>query len=315
MKLYLYFLLFFAANFLFAQDLETQIERNYQRFRQIADSDHDSALIYILKAKEFNDKLKDSTWSPKIYYGIGYSYLKKQQYSKAINYFNKATEFAQKSDNANILSKSYNQLGLIYSYQNNYKKALDYLHKSLKISENKEELSENTMSVFSNIADIHILQQDTINALNYYHQAIKIGERENKNLILAGIYNNVAVVYMKSNKDSTELYFNKALQIYKDINNLYGQIITQNNLATSYVNFRSKKNYPKSLEYLNESLEYSKETNNMDLEYFSYYYLGNYFEYAAIDYEKAKYYYENAYRLIKKGYKNDYAIELYRSLS
>src|SRR5690606_31630976 len=269
----------------------------------------------IIKAKKLNENLKDDDWDSKIFYGIGYSYFKKQQYSKAIENFQKAIEHAEKSSNNNILSKSYNQIGSIYSFQNNFKKALENYHKSLKISEEKEELSDNTLAVLSNIADLHILQQDTISALKYYHQAIKIGERENNQLNLANVYNNIAVVYMSSNIDSTERYLNKALEIYRDTNNLYGQILTQNNLATSYVNFRSKENYPKSLEYLNESLEYSKETNNMDLEYFSYYYLGNYFEYAAIDYEKAKYYYENAYRLIKKGYKNDYAIELYRSLS
>src|SRR5690606_23410229 len=145
----------------------------------------------------------------KIYYGIGYSYQKKQQYAKAIENFHQAIESAEKSSNDNILSKSYNQLGLIYSLQNNYQKSLDYFHQSLKISENKEELSDNTMSVLSNIADIYILQRDTLSSLRYYHQAVKIGERENKKTILAGVYNNIAVVYMSSNIDSTERYLNK----------------------------------------------------------------------------------------------------------
>src|SRR5690606_28637116 len=104
MKLYLYFLLFFSANFLFAQDLETQIDNNYQRYRQFMETNPDSALFFIIKAKTLNENIEDDNWNSKIYYGIGYSYLKKQQYSKAINYFSKATEYAEISSNTNILS-------------------------------------------------------------------------------------------------------------------------------------------------------------------------------------------------------------------
>src|SRR5690606_27593828 len=81
------------------------------------------------------------------------------------------------------------------------------------------------------------------------------------------------------------------------------------------LNFHSKKDYPKSFQYLSESLEYSKATNNIDLEYFSYYYLANYYDEAEKNLTKAKDNFENAYQLLKEGYKNDYAIELYRSLS
>src|SRR5690606_31651769 len=120
MKFYLYFLLFFAANFLFAQDLETQIDNNYQHYRRFMETNPDSALFFIIKAKKLNENLKDDDWDSKIFYGIGYSYFKKQQYSKAIENFQKAIEHAEKSSNNNILSKSYNQIGSIYSFQNNF---------------------------------------------------------------------------------------------------------------------------------------------------------------------------------------------------
>jgi len=315
MKAYLCLLTLFLTASLYAQTIESQIEKNYQKYRAVVDSQPDSALIYILKAKELNEKAKDTDWNAKIYYGIGYCHLLNQKYVLALKYFNQAVEFSKESLNSNILSKSYNQIGLVYSFQNNFKKALDNYHKSLEISENKEELSDNTIAVLSNIADLHILQQDTISALRYYHQAIQIGERENQKLNLAGVFNNVAVVYMDNNKDSTELYLKKALQIYKETNNVYGQIVTQNNLTTTYINFKSKKDYPQSLEYLEESLRLSKEIQNLDAEYFSYFYLGNYYEKGVFNYDQAKYYYEKAHQLLKDGYKNDYAIELYKSLS
>lgn len=315
MRSYLYLLPLLLMNFLYSQNTEVQLEENYQKYRRTADSNTDSALIYILKAKKLNEIKNDNDWHSKIYYGLGYTYLLKQNYPLSLQYFDQAVLFSKKSANFNILSKSYNQIGLIYSLQNNFEKALDNYHKSLKISEEKEELSDNTLYVLSNIGDLHFLQQDTISALRYYHQAVKIGEREGKKSDLAGVYNNIAVSFMESNKDSTEFYLNKALQIYKETNNIYGRIVTQNNLATTYVNLKSKEDYPLALKYLNESLNYSQKNKNIDLEYFSYYYLGNYFELANADYDKAKTYYERAYQLVSQGYKNDYTIELYKNLS
>lgn len=315
MKSYLYFLTLLFTTFLYSQNIENQIEENYQKYKTMSDSKTDSALIYILKAKKLNEQHKDADWDAKIYYGIGYCYYIMQKDQLALKNFYQAVVFSKKSTNFNILSKSYNQIGLIYSFQNNFKKALSNYHNSLKISEEKEELSDNTIAVLANIADLYILQEDTISALTYYHQAIKIGERENKRLNLAGVYNNIAVSYMEKNKDSTEFYLKKALQIYKATNNTYGQIMAQNNLATTFLNFESKEDYPQSLKYLYESLKLSKASRNIDAEFFSYYYLGNYFEQAELDYEKAKYYYDKAYQILKQGYKNDYIIELYKSLS
>ncbi|SMC33092.1 tetratricopeptide repeat-containing sensor histidine kinase [Moheibacter sediminis] len=315
MRVYLFFLVLFTAIFSYSQDVESQIEKNYQEYRRLVDANPDSALIYLSESKKLNEKNNDLDWSARIYYGIGYSYFVKQKYIVALENFNQAVGFAKQSSNSNILSKSYNQIGLIYSFQNDYKKALNYFHSSLNISENREELSDNTMSVLSNIADLYILQQDTISALRYYHQAVKIGEREDKKAILAGVLNNIAVSYMDNNKDSTEFYLKKALQIYKETNNSYGQIMTQNNLATTYMNFTSVEDYPQSLRYLNESLRLSQATKNIDAEFFTYYYLGNYFEEAERDNVNAKNYYEKAFDMLKRGYKNDYTIELYKSLS
>src|SRR5690606_25677014 len=102
---------------------------------------------------------------------------------------------------------------------------------------------------------------------------------------------------------------------YKENNHVYGQIMIQNNLATTYLNFKSERDYPQAEQYLNASLDYSKKSNDVDLEYLSYFYLGSYFEKGKMNYQKAKEYYNRAFQLLKKGYKNDYNIELYKSLS
>src|SRR5690606_3693311 len=92
-------------------------------------------------------------------------------------------------------------------------------------------------------------------------------------------------------------------------------IMAKINLAVTYLNFKSVLNYSTSLRYLRESLELSKAIDNVEAEYFSYYYLGKYYEQAESDYRTALSYYQEAHNILRKGYKNDYTIELYESLS
>lgn len=300
---------------LLSQDRAGQIERNYQKYRTIVESNPDSALIYILRAKDINKEEKNLNWDSRIYYGIGYCYYLKQEYDTAQGYLYQAVQFSEKVGNSNILSKSYNQIGQVYSVQNDFRKALENYHNSLKISEEKEELSDNTIAVLSNIADLYILQEDTISARRYYHQAKQIGEQSGESLNLAVVYNNLAVSYMKTNKDSTEYFLNKALEIHRETHNYYGQIMAQINLVATYLNFQSTHDYTKAFQYLNESMNLSKFIQNPEAEFFSYFYMGNYYEQVEKNYPKALESYNFAYDLLKKGYKNAYAIELYENLA
>ena len=298
-----------------AQTVEERIEANYQKYRETVESHPDSALSFLNEAQNLNQKEKNKNWKARIAYGMGYSYYSKQDFKTAQPYLIEAAQFAKESKDDNILSKSYNQIGQIYAVQNDVKNALNFYHRSLKISEQKEELSDNTIAVLSNLADLYILQTDTLSARRYYYQAQKIGERDEKKLNLAVVYNNLAVSFMKSNLDSTVYYLEKSLSIQKETHNTFGQIMSQINLAGSYLNFNSKSNYPKSKRYLQEAMKLSKAIGNLEAEYFSNYYLGKYYEQAESDYKTSLQYYLQAHEILRKGYKNDYAIELYKSLS
>src|SRR5690606_26544618 len=206
--------------------------KDYLYYKNNVSTKPDSSLIHLQNALKLNRSYKDKNWEADLIYGIGYCYFTMQNYKLAIENFEKAIRLADEIGNQNILGKAYNNIGLIYSYQNKTKIALEYYHKSLKITENREEYNDNTISVLGNIADLYIMQKDTVNARRYYQMAKQLGEKEDKKLNLAVVYNNMAVSYMTSNKDSTEFYLIKAINIYKNTGNTYGQIRAQNNLAT-----------------------------------------------------------------------------------
>lgn len=315
MRFYFYLLLILPLSFSFSQDYEDQIQKYYQKYEKLANRKADSSLFYLFEAKKLNKKLKSEKWDAQIYYGIGYSYFVRQSYVLSLEYLNKAVTTSLRAQEYDVLSKSFNLMGLIFSYQNDFHRALDYYNKSLDISEKKEEMSIHTIATLTNIADLYISQKDTLNARQFYLQAKEIGERNNKKLNLATVYNNMAVSYMTSNKDSTEYYLKKAIDLYKDTQNTYGQISAQNNLATSYLNFGSQDDFGQSLHYLMESLKLSIESKNVQAEFFTLFYLGNFYEKGEIDYFKAKHYYERASKLIKKGIKMESTVELYKRLS
>ena len=307
--------LILAPFLILSQIKEGDIEYHYQKYRENVEVKPDSALVYLAKAKKLNQQLEDENWNARIAYGMGYTHYIKNDFRTAHDYFKQAIRYANAAQNFNVLSKAYNQIGQIYAVENDVKNALVNYHKSLKISEGKEELNDNTIAVLSNLADLYILQSDTLSARNYYHQAQKIGERDDERKHLDIVYNNLAVSYMKTNKDSTEFYLNKSLQIQKENHSIYGQIMSQLNLVSTYLNFKSKDDYQKSFEYLEESLKLSKAIGNHEAEFFSYFYFGKYYEQAESDLQQALFYYNQANEVLRKGFKNDYAIELYKSLS
>src|SRR5690606_102464 len=188
MKFGAFIFLFFLSVSAFAQSVVKLIENDYLYYKNNVSTKPDSSLMHLQNALKLNHSYKDKNWEADLTYGIGYCYFTMQNYKLAIEYFEKAIKLAEELSNHNIISKAYNNIGLIYSYQNKTKIALDYYHKSLQISENREEFNDNTISVFTNIADLYIMQRDTVNARRYYQMAKQLGEKEDQKLNLAIIY-------------------------------------------------------------------------------------------------------------------------------
>lgn len=309
-----YLLLLLNLTTVYSQNQLNELDKLYKDYRRTYENQTDSALIYIKKANVIASKNNDENWMAKTNYGLGYCYYLKGQDSISLSYMQKAINYAEKSNNDDVLSKAYNQKGLFYSYKNEYKKALELFHKSLKISKNNNQLTDNTVSVLSNIADIHIWQQDTITGLNYYYKAKSIGEKNNS-IRLNSVYNNLGTLYVINKKDSALFYFYKSLKKDEENNNLYGQINTNINIANTYLNFNSLKDYPEALHKLKKASDLANQLNNSESLFFSNFFLGSYYEKVERNNEKAESYYKESLKLIKKGYKSEYTVQLYKSLS
>lgn len=314
MKSYVCLLLLLQSILLSSQTKAQLLEYLYTNYYRTYESQTDSALLYIKQAHRIAVRINDINWLAKTNHGLGNCYYIKRNDSLCLVYTEKAITYAIKAQNDDILSRAFNQKGLIYSFKNDYKKALTYFHKSLKISENKNILDDNTISVLSNIADIHIWQQDTLKGLDYYYQAKKIGEN-NRSIRILSVYNNLGTLYMGNKKDSALFYFKKSLHAYEQNNNLNGQVNANINIAITYLNFNSVNDYPEALKRLLKANDIAIQLNNSESQFFSNFFLGSYYEKVERNNLKAQSYYEKTLKFLKSGYKNEYTIQLYKSLS
>lgn len=259
-------------------------------------------------------EIKDNDWLAKSYYGLGYCSFYKRNYSLAINLTKEAIKYAKRSGNEDILSKGYAQLGRYYALKNDYAQALKEFHHSLDISESKEELNNNTVSVLTSIGEINLNEKDTVEALKHYYKAKTIGEKS-PSTRLGNVYNNLGILYMGSQMDSALLYFQKALKSYEVYNYKQGEILARQNIATTILNFKSKKDYEDAYNQLTIAMNQAIKLNDPESLFFANYFMGVYYETAIRDNSKAKSFYQKSWELFKKGYRNEYAVQLYKSLS
>lgn len=131
-----------------------------------------------------------------------------------------------------------------------------------------------------------------ISALNSYLHAINLFEGTD-NARMADDFNNVGNIFMETKGyDDAIPYYEKAANIYKDINDLPYLLSTYTHLAICHSNL---EDYAKASEYLNKALELQHQVDNTDMKSFVHIFneLGN-SSYNSGDYDNAIEYYKKA---------------------
>ena len=312
-----FYILFIFSTFVFGQNQLAEVKEveYYKIYKRYSDSDLDKAYKAIEISYNLSKKNKNTKLLAKATYGLGYCYYLYEKDSLSEVYMDEASNYAKKVNDIETLSKALNIKGSLYNYKNQKKKALKYFHESVKYSSKDVKLSNNTADVLSNIANIYVTENDTINALRYYHDAIKIQKKNKLENSLSNTYNSLGVLYMNGNQDSALYYINNALVLGKK-NKLDYQLISQYlNIGIIYLNFLDTKHYDKAKLNLIEGLRLANKFNVSRYQFQGNLYLGIYYMKAEKNNVKAKKYLDNALKLLKENKDHDYNIELYKALS
>lgn len=142
----------------------------------------------------YNDVLKYTTTSYRIYNNLGMAYADKQDFTNAITNYNKAIEL----DTENPVG--YHNLANAYKAQNNTKKAVENYNKAIA-------LNANFYYSYNALADLYLKQNDTKDALLTLERYTSIDKTPQTYILMAQI------AYNEKDIQAALNYINKALEI------------------------------------------------------------------------------------------------------
>ncbi|MDR1683061.1 MAG: tetratricopeptide repeat protein [Candidatus Symbiothrix sp.] len=170
----------------------------------------------------------------RIYNNIGAIHYNHGEMDTAEEYFQKAIEINEKAENKIELFNNYNNLGGIYVKRKAYDKALDCALLAIQ-QLNKEHDANLYYFMQTNIAHLHLLQNDVNLAFSYLNNARLNQENLGLNNDLVQTYFMLSKACEKTGqKESARLYIEKAVAQARKINNKYIESHILNEAAHFY---------------------------------------------------------------------------------
>ncbi|MGH1386859.1 CHAT domain-containing protein [Kordia sp.] len=215
-----------------------ELARSYNKAK-----DYENALLYLTKAIQIKQQLKDKTSLNKSLYLKASVYQKLKQVSDAYTIL---LQIVHANENDKYTCNSYRKLANIERDIGDFYKALQYLNDGLlnkKLSKNadfKSLLSGGVIAIYSKIYETSFeVKEDTsdLAAVKFYQKNIEdnldfFQSSEDK---LAGIYTNLANVYDSFQELEEALkFYKKAQKIYKEIEDLYEERDVTLNIGIVY---------------------------------------------------------------------------------
>lgn len=268
----LYFLL--AENY--AQDKSISAT-DFNNLKSVADSvrfeghklsdngNNRSAILKYQESYKLFASIRDSLGMSKCLNNLGYTYALIGNDIESLNSFYEAIEINILINNLDGLASNYINLASHYKKQENFILALQYYHKSkniLRIVKNESKYSMVLIGIANILSNNRFLKNDYDSAIYFYQKAVNIYSNQNDSLRLAGVYNNIGVLFENTNNyDSAIFYYQKAIIMKEKIRDLRGQIIL--NLNIGY-NFMKQGNYGIALTYLNQGSKIALELDDKE---------------------------------------------------
>jgi tetratricopeptide (TPR) repeat protein/DNA-binding CsgD family transcriptional regulator len=236
---------------------------------------NDSAFLCLNKASQLSSELKNNTWLYEIYSENCALLSSSGNYSIALDYFFKMLKMLDEESAKNPGSLStlkkyaslYSLIGNCYYNLDNNEKALKYFLKSNELCESilrKDSSFPYNQQVFknyNNIGSVYLTNNDVENARIYYEKALEINKKLNNQVFYGMIYNNLGIV-SKNRKDYAGAFrfYNKSLEIRKILKDTAGIAQVCNNLGDCYY---LTGDYSKSIDILSKALAYSRQSANL----------------------------------------------------
>ena len=153
------------------------------------------------------------------------------------------------------------KLGEISLELKQYKKALHYFKEIEKLP-NTTKQGFKISVIYTNIGICYLHLNQFLLAEEYLFKSLNIREKEDSNLSLFGIYNDIANLYYQQYKDEQAIpYFEKAYLLSKQTNDFSDKWMASRNMSSIEEN---RSNFKQALVYRKESEQWKDSLNNQN---------------------------------------------------
>lgn len=235
------------------EDLAATFNRIGRLYYNLAD--YQKSIECYTKAITIRESLNDPEGLAIAYYNFGNTYTYIGDYQQALEQFQKALNTFEKIGEKEGIAKSCNGIGMVYENlsqstlaikdnENNYNKALEYYYRSLEIFQSLKLLSEEGRS-YQNIANVN-------SRLANNSFAAKFGNEWQDSLI------NLSSKAILTSYEKSIDYYNKSLEIFKELNEEDQISIVSMNIGAAYSTIRD---WGRANKYLNDALNLARKLN------------------------------------------------------
>ncbi|MGE0077214.1 MAG: tetratricopeptide repeat protein [Bacteroidales bacterium] len=221
----------------------------------------ESMELYIQSLK-IREELQDKQGIAAVLNSIGVLFYYQGDYSNALDFLLRALPLRTEMNDLKGIAYQYNNVGLVFRDIKEYNKAVEYLKKSwaIKIQINDRRGISNSLM---NIGSIFLLQNKLDSALIYFDQTAIIKEQLKDRGGLANTNRFKGEAYRKLKLyDKSIAFLNLALQSYRDLNELRGQVESLIQLAITY---NEVKQYSKAFDLMAEAEKIVNTSQMLDL--------------------------------------------------
>ena len=248
-------------------------------------SNYSKSLEILHKALNIANEFDSDKLRTKVTHETAVNFRRINENAMALKLHTKALELAESINDTFLIHCSYNGVGNVYLRYKDYDRAIEYFNKSLDFI-GKEKPNLLGKAINSNLlGETWLYMGNTDSALYYLQQSFNVNIEIGSELGQAICYNGMGLVYYEEEKYNKAInVHNKALSIYKTLNDIYYQSMCLNHLGKAYLAIKeyllAEKSLQKSLCIANKigskrfALETSinlaqlyHETNNTEASY------------------------------------------------
>ncbi len=236
----------------------------YMRMGSIfnAQSENDSAIFYLRKAKRIRINTRDFKGAAGVCYIMNYAYQGLSLVDSSFYTLYKGLRLNEKIEDSIGLVKTYNNLGDLHSEYSSPKKAFDYYEKAKTLG-GKLQYQQGLAISYNGVGNYYFIINDFENALKNFLLADSLFHYLNDVLNRAICANNIANCYDQMDDFKKSLFYHqKALKEYKNLGYEKGQASSLLNLG---VLFENENQFDSAIYYYKEVIPLSKRIGDLNL--------------------------------------------------